>query len=109
MKKTLGIIGGMGPLATADLFRKIVEQTEAACAGQKAEAQQAVDAMVQQMERMMSDCRGAMDVLSRYKARAAEPAAEEAEAEAPTDAPQESHDHKVMDMLSSLRGRNGRA
>ena len=30
MKKTLGIIGGMGPLATADLFRKIVEQTEAA-------------------------------------------------------------------------------
>ena len=31
MKKTLGIIGGMGPLATADLFRKIVEQTEAAC------------------------------------------------------------------------------
>lgn len=31
MKKTLGIIGGMGPLATADLFRKIVEHTEAAC------------------------------------------------------------------------------
>ncbi|MBQ6692348.1 MAG: amino acid racemase, partial [Clostridia bacterium] len=24
MKKTIGIIGGMGPLATADLFRKIV-------------------------------------------------------------------------------------
>ena len=31
MKKILGIIGGMGPLATADLFRKIVEHTEAAC------------------------------------------------------------------------------
>lgn len=31
MKKTIGIIGGMGPLATADLFRKIVEHTEAAC------------------------------------------------------------------------------
>ena len=30
-KKTIGIIGGMGPLATADLFRKIVEHTEAAC------------------------------------------------------------------------------
>lgn len=29
MKKTIGIIGGMGPLATADLFRKIVENTPA--------------------------------------------------------------------------------
>ena len=24
MKKTIGILGGMGPLATADLYRKIV-------------------------------------------------------------------------------------
>ncbi|MBR6556177.1 MAG: amino acid racemase, partial [Clostridia bacterium] len=31
MKKTIGILGGMGPLATADLFRKIVLLTEAAC------------------------------------------------------------------------------
>ena len=31
MKKTLGILGGMGPLATADLFRKIVMMTEAEC------------------------------------------------------------------------------
>ncbi len=31
MKKTIGILGGMGPLATADLFRKIVSLTEAAC------------------------------------------------------------------------------
>lgn len=30
-KKTIGIIGGMGPLATADLFRKIVIHTRAAC------------------------------------------------------------------------------
>lgn len=30
MKKSIGIIGGMGPLATADLFRKIVELTDAA-------------------------------------------------------------------------------
>jgi len=29
MKKTIGILGGMGPLATADLFRKIVENTPA--------------------------------------------------------------------------------
>lgn len=29
-KKTIGIIGGMGPLATADLFRKIVTNTAAA-------------------------------------------------------------------------------
>lgn len=29
VKKTLGIIGGMGPLATADLFRKIIEETAA--------------------------------------------------------------------------------
>lgn len=29
MKKTLGIIGGMGPMATADLFRKIIEETVA--------------------------------------------------------------------------------
>jgi aspartate racemase len=30
MKKTIGIVGGMGPLATSDLFRKIIEVTEAA-------------------------------------------------------------------------------
>ncbi len=29
MKKTLGILGGMGPLATADLFKKVVMMTEA--------------------------------------------------------------------------------
>ena len=28
-KKVIGIIGGMGPLATADLFRKLVEHTDA--------------------------------------------------------------------------------
>lgn len=31
MKKTIGILGGMGPLATADLYRKIVALTDAAC------------------------------------------------------------------------------
>ena len=30
-KKTVGILGGMGPLATADLFRKIIEITDAKC------------------------------------------------------------------------------
>lgn len=30
MSKTIGILGGMGPLATADLFLKIVEHTDAA-------------------------------------------------------------------------------
>ena len=29
MKKTIGILGGMGPPATADLYRKIIEQTKA--------------------------------------------------------------------------------
>ena len=29
MKKILGILGGMGPLATADLFKKVVQMTEA--------------------------------------------------------------------------------
>lgn len=29
-KKTIGILGGMGPLATADLFKKIIELTDAA-------------------------------------------------------------------------------
>ena len=29
MKKTIGIIGGMGPLATCDLFRKILDNTDA--------------------------------------------------------------------------------
>lgn len=29
MKKTIGILGGMGPLATADLFQKIVSLTDA--------------------------------------------------------------------------------
>lgn len=31
MKKTIGILGGMGPLATADLYRKIVMMTKADC------------------------------------------------------------------------------
>lgn len=31
MKKTIGIIGGMGPLATCDLFRKIIDVTDAGC------------------------------------------------------------------------------
>ncbi len=31
MKKTAGIIGGMGPQATIDLFQKIVSNTEASC------------------------------------------------------------------------------
>lgn len=30
MKKTIGILGGMGPMATADLFQKIVALTDAA-------------------------------------------------------------------------------
>ena len=30
-KKVIGIIGGMGPLATADLFQKIILHTQAAC------------------------------------------------------------------------------
>ena len=30
MKKTIGIIGGMGPLATADLFEKLIHSTDAA-------------------------------------------------------------------------------
>lgn len=29
MKKTLGILGGMGPMATADLFKKVVANTKA--------------------------------------------------------------------------------
>lgn len=31
MRKTLGILGGMGPLATVDLFQQIVTLTDAAC------------------------------------------------------------------------------
>ena len=31
MKKSIGILGGMGPLATADLLRKIVTMTKAGC------------------------------------------------------------------------------
>lgn len=31
MKKTIGIVGGMGPLATGDLFQKIVRVTDADC------------------------------------------------------------------------------
>ena len=30
-KKIIGVIGGMGPLATVDLYRKIVEHTDADC------------------------------------------------------------------------------
>lgn len=32
-RKVLGIIGGMGPMATADLFVKIIESTDADCDG----------------------------------------------------------------------------
>lgn len=32
-RKTLGIIGGMGPMATADLFIKIISMTDADCDG----------------------------------------------------------------------------
>ena len=31
MKKTVGIIGGMGPMATCDLMKKIIENTSAGC------------------------------------------------------------------------------
>ena len=31
MHKTIGILGGMGPAATADLMNKIIERTDAAC------------------------------------------------------------------------------
>lgn len=31
MKKTIGILGGMGPMATVDLFQKIVALTQASC------------------------------------------------------------------------------
>lgn len=31
MKKTIGIVGGMGPMATCDLMKKIIDRTEAAC------------------------------------------------------------------------------
>ncbi len=31
MKKAIGILGGMGPMATCDLMKKIIENTDAAC------------------------------------------------------------------------------
>jgi aspartate racemase len=31
MKKLLGVLGGMGPMATADFFRKLIEETPAHC------------------------------------------------------------------------------
>ena len=31
MKKSIGIIGGMGPMATCDLMKKIIENTAAQC------------------------------------------------------------------------------
>ena len=31
MEKILGILGGMGPMATADLFTKITAMTKASC------------------------------------------------------------------------------
>ncbi|MBR2861808.1 MAG: amino acid racemase [Clostridia bacterium] len=31
MNKTIGILGGMGPMATCDLMKKIIEQTDASC------------------------------------------------------------------------------
>jgi len=34
MKRSVGILGGMGPLATADLFRKLVVLTDASCDGE---------------------------------------------------------------------------
>ena len=31
MNKTIGILGGMGPMATCDLMKKIIDRTEASC------------------------------------------------------------------------------
>ena len=31
MNKTIGILGGMGPMATCDLMKKIIEKTDASC------------------------------------------------------------------------------
>lgn len=31
MKKTIGILGGMGPMATCDLMKKVIENTDASC------------------------------------------------------------------------------
>lgn len=31
MKKTIGILGGMGPMATCDLMKKIIDNTDASC------------------------------------------------------------------------------
>lgn len=31
MKKTIGIIGGMGPMATCDLMKKVIDNTDALC------------------------------------------------------------------------------
>lgn len=31
MNKTIGILGGMGPMATCDLMKKIIERTDASC------------------------------------------------------------------------------
>ncbi len=31
MNRTIGILGGMGPMATCDLMKKIIEQTDASC------------------------------------------------------------------------------
>ena len=36
MKKTIGIVGGMGPMATVDLMRKMIELTDAAADQQHA-------------------------------------------------------------------------
>ena len=30
-KKVLGVIGGVGPMATVDFYRKVIELTDAAC------------------------------------------------------------------------------
>ena len=42
-KKVIGIIGGMGPMATADLFRKLVSLTDADSEGVTAKVLSALE------------------------------------------------------------------
>ncbi len=59
MKKTIGILGGMGPLATADLYRKIVELTKAA--GDNEHIRVYIDGNAQIPDRTAAILRGGAD------------------------------------------------
>lgn len=65
MKKTIGILGGMGPLATCDLFQKIIQVTDARC--DQSHVRVCVDSNTEIPDRTAAILHGGADPLPEMK------------------------------------------